>query len=159
LTLLVSLERYITICHGLKYGWICTTKNGLRASAVIFVLAVIFNLPLVFAFGTLETKKDFDDTATLLRPRFSTVYGYNATNKLNRRSWTEDEFLGYFVNSSSFYVSERTEFGYTNLYRNYTTWARVLGKVIIPFFTIFSLNIFIIIKVSHNLDFQNSHID
>lgn len=48
-TVAVSVERYIAICHPFKSVRICTKRNAFISLAVIVVISVIYNIPRCFA--------------------------------------------------------------------------------------------------------------
>lgn len=51
LTVLVSCERWVAICHPLQAAAICTLSKVRSAVAVITVTSIVFNIPRYFEFG------------------------------------------------------------------------------------------------------------
>lgn len=45
LTVLVSLERYVAVCHPLKAAAVCTLSKVRKAVALIFSVSILYNLP------------------------------------------------------------------------------------------------------------------
>ncbi len=50
LTVLVSMERYVAICHPLKAASICTISKVRKAVIVIFISSIVYNIPRYFEF-------------------------------------------------------------------------------------------------------------
>ena len=47
-TVLVSAERFVAVCYPLKATWFCTLKNTQRGIALIFLSAILYNVPRFF---------------------------------------------------------------------------------------------------------------
>ena len=54
LTVLVSMERYVAICHPLKAASICTFTKVRRAVIVIFIISIVYNIPRFLEFQVVE---------------------------------------------------------------------------------------------------------
>lgn len=57
-TVAVSVERYIAICHPFKSVKICTKRNAFISLAVIVVISVLYNIPRCFATTAAQCGKD-----------------------------------------------------------------------------------------------------
>jgi len=99
-TLFVSLERYVYICHYFKCTRICTSRNALIAASLILLLAVLINIPLLFAYRKLDVRKTLEDAAEGMR----TI-----------RSWSDNEYMNTILTTSQNYLLLTSELGYSDV--------------------------------------------
>ena len=78
LTLLISAERYVAICHPLKARKMCTIEKVKGATITITIVAILYNIPKWFEFRTTEWKRCGGKTLTVVDAglRDNTVYRY-----------------------------------------------------------------------------------
>ena len=58
ITVSVSVERYIAICHPFRAGRLITRKNTIRVMIGLTAVSLIYNLPRVFAYKTVACETD-----------------------------------------------------------------------------------------------------
>ena len=74
LTTLLTIDRYIAVCHPLRAQRICTLVRTYKNMAVVVALALVFSIPRFFEYHLADNRYGFDKTDLLKKYVYIIVY-------------------------------------------------------------------------------------